>query len=137
MHNLTRIDCNDCGRVTIGIGCKFNWGTQIESMSEVIIGDYVLTAPNVHITDRNHEYRNISVPIIKQGWFSRGPVVIESGCWIGTNAVIIGPVHIGKNSVVGANTVITKDIPDYSVAVGNPAKVIKRYNPENGVWEKV
>ena len=82
LHNLTRIDCNDKGHVIIGKGCKFNWGTQIESMNEILIGDYVLTAPNVHITDRNHEYKDICAPIIKQGWYSNGGVQIGDGCWI-------------------------------------------------------
>lgn len=137
LHNLTRIDCNGIGHVTIGKGCKLNWGTQIESMSEVFIGDYVLIAPNVHITDRNHEYKDISIPIIKQGWFSNGVVKIDDGCWIGINTVIIGPVHIGRNCVIGANSVVTKDIPDYSVSVGNPARIIRRYNFETQLWERV
>ena len=121
----------------IGKGCKFNWGTQIEAMTEVAIGNYVLTAPNVHITDRNHEYRDVATPIIKQGWYSTGGIIIEDGCWIGTNAVIIGPVHIGKNCVIGANSVVTRDIPDYSVAVGNPARIIKSYNESSGNWEQI
>ena len=120
----------------IGNNCKFNWGTQIESMSKIVIGDHVLTAPNVHITDRNHEYRDISIPIMKQGWFSKGPVIIESGCWIGANTVIVGPVHIGKNCVIGANAVVTRDIPDYTLAAGNPANIIKRYDQAKSKWER-
>lgn len=137
LHNLTRIDCNGSGRVIIGAGCKFNWGTQIESMTEVIIGNTVLTAPNVHITDRNHEYADITTPIISQGWFSKGPVIIDDGCWIGANAVIIGPVHIGKNCVIGANSVVNKDVPDYSVVAGNPIKIIKRYDASEQTWVRV
>ena len=136
LHNLTRIDCNGKGHVIIGKGCKFNWGTQIESMSEVIVGNYVLTAPNVHITDRNHEYHDVSTPIIKQDWYSKGPLVIDDGCWIGTNAVIVGAIHIGKNCVIGANSVVTKNVPDYSVVVGNPARIVKRYNPNTEKWDR-
>lgn len=62
---------------------------------------------------------------------------IGDGTWIGTNVVIVGNVHIGKNCVIGANSVVSTNIPDYSVAVGSPAKVVKRYNFENKQWEKV
>ncbi len=62
---------------------------------------------------------------------------IGDGTWIGTNAVIVGNVRIGKNCVIGANSVVTKDIPDYCVAVGIPCKVIKRYSLETQNWVKV
>lgn len=56
--------------------------------------------------------------------------------WIGTNVVIAGNIHVGKHCVIGANSVVTKDIPDYSVAAGIPAKVIKRYDFDKGEWIK-
>jgi acetyltransferase-like isoleucine patch superfamily enzyme len=62
-------------------------------------------------------------------------VEIGSGSWIGENACIIG-AKVGENSVIGANSVVTKDIPDYCVAVGIPARVIRKYNREKKVWEK-
>jgi len=64
------------------------------------------------------------------------PIVIEDEAWIGANAVITAGVTVGKHSVVAAGAVVTKDIPPYSIAVGNPARVIKRYNFETGIWEK-
>lgn len=64
-------------------------------------------------------------------------LVIGDGTWIGTNVVIVGNIHIGKNCVIGANSVVTKDIPDYSVAVGIPAKVIRKYDFEKKEWIKI
>ena len=63
-------------------------------------------------------------------------VLIDDGTWLGTNVVVVGNVHIGKQCVIGANSVVTKDIPDYCVAAGSPAKVLKRYNFESKEWER-
>ena len=90
------------------------------------IGEKVLLSPNVYITDCDHEYRNINVPVLDQGIVQRGQKVsIGEGSYIGINAVIVGNVKIGKHCVVGANSVVTKDVPDYCVAVVSPARVIK------------
>lgn len=64
-------------------------------------------------------------------------VHIGDGSWLGTHVVIAGNITIGKHCVIGANSVVTKDIPDYSVAVGIPAKVVKRYNFDTKCWERV
>ena len=80
-----------------------------------------------YITDCDHEYRDVNIPVIDQGIVQRGQrVSIGDGSYIGINAVIVGNVKIGKHCVIGANSVVTKDVPDYCVAVGSPAKVIKR-----------
>ena len=81
----------------------------------------------MYITDCDHEYRDINVPVIDQGIAQRGQMVsIGEGSYIGINAVIVGNVKIGKHCVIGANSVVTKDVPDYCVAVGSPARVIKK-----------
>lgn len=91
------------------------------------IGEKVLLSPNVYITDCDHDYRNISVPVINQGIAQKGQTAsIGEESYIGINAVIVGKVKIGKHCVIGANSVVTKDILDYCVAVGSPAKLIKR-----------
>lgn len=96
----------------------------------------MLLSPNVYITDCDHEYRNVKVPVIDQGIVQKGQKVsIGEDSYIGINAVIVGNVRIGKHCVIGANSIVNKDIPDFSVAVGCPAKVIKRYN-ENG-WYRL
>lgn len=99
------------------------------------IGEKVLLSPNVYITDCDHEYRNIDIPVIDQGITQKGQTVfIGDGSYIGINAVIVGNVKIGKHCVIGANSIVTRDIPDYCVAVGSPAKIIKKYE-KNG-WSR-
>ena len=98
-----------------------------------MIGDDVLTANNVYISDNIHCYENITTPVIKQPVKYKRSVEIGSGAWIGENACIIG-ANVGRNSVIGANAVVTSDIPDYAVAVGIPAKVIKQYDSVQEKW---
>lgn len=96
------------------------------AVAHVVLGLGISFSPNVYITDCDHEYRDVDVPVIDQGIVQRGQKVsIGEGSYIGINAVIVGNVRIGRHCVVGANSVVTKDVPDYCVAVGSPAKVIK------------
>ena len=67
----------------------------------------------------------------------RGGVLIGDDTWIGTNVVIAGTIKIGKHCVIGANAVVTHNVPDYCVVVGNPARIIKKYNTESNQWERV
>jgi len=108
----------------------------IYATNSIIIDENVLTADRVYISDNLHDYSDINMPIIQQQVIHKGDVHIGSGSWIGENVCIIG-ANIGKNCVIGANSVVTKDIPDYCVAVGAPAKIIKRYNVITNKWEKV
>lgn len=115
------------GTVRIGKGSEIGERCRISIANSLDIGEKVLLSPNVYITDCDHEYRNISVPVIDQGIAQKGQTVsIGYGSYIGINAVIVGNVKIGKHCVIGANSVVTHNIPDYSVAVGSPAKVIKK-----------
>jgi acetyltransferase-like isoleucine patch superfamily enzyme len=120
----------------IGNNCTLGYNNHITSVKSVIIGDYVLTANNVYISDNLHEYQDIKVPIILQSVYFKSPVQIGYGSWIGENVSIIG-ASIGKNCVIGANSVVTKDVPDYSVAAGSPAKVIKTYNFALKYWVRL
>jgi len=115
----------------IGAHCDFGYNNHITCVRDVIIEDHVLTANNVYIADNLHEFEDVTRPIKEQPVRFKGPVRIGRGAWIGENACIIG-ASVGRNSVVGANAVVTHDIPDYCVAVGVPARVIRRY--ENGAW---
>ncbi|NOT22166.1 MAG: acyltransferase [Nitrospiraceae bacterium] len=117
----------------IGEGCVFGYNNHIAAVREVQIGDQVLTANNVYISDNVHSYEDVSRPIMHQPVLFKRAVVIGDGCWIGENACIIG-ARVGNNCVVGANAVVTSDIPNYSVAVGVPAVVIKQYDPQLQVW---
>jgi acetyltransferase-like isoleucine patch superfamily enzyme len=117
----------------IGRGCAFGYNNHITSVTSVTIGDYVLTANNVYISDNIHGYEDIKQPIMNQAVQFKRAVVIGSGAWLGENVCVIG-AHVGRNSVIGANSVVTRDIPDYSVAVGSPAVVIRQFNLELQSW---
>ena len=120
----------------IGNNCVFGYNNHITSVREVNIGNYVLTANNVYISDNIHGFENIHIPIIMQQIEFKSSVSIGDGSWIGENVCIIG-ASIGRNCVIGANSVVNKDIPDFSVAVGVPAKVIKTYDLNLRKWVKV
>ncbi|UZR98015.1 acyltransferase [Chondrinema litorale] len=114
---------NGVGLVEIGEGSRIGIGNVI--IGPVIIESNCLLAQNIVISGLNHNYQNINNPILEQG-INTNKVTLKEGCWIGANACITAGVTIGKNAVIGAGSVVTKDVPDYTVAVGNPAKVIKK-----------
>jgi len=120
----------------IGTGCSLGHFNHIAAVKKVVFGKDVLTADNVYISDNLHEFKDINVPIMHQPVRFKAEVHIGDGSWIGENACIIG-ANIGKNCVVGANSVVTRDIPDYSVAAGVPAEIIKRYDQSSRTWESV
>lgn len=113
--------------VTIG---HFN---HIYATKKIVIEKNVLTADRVYISDNLHGYKDITVPIKEQPIIQHGEVVIGEGSWLGENVCVLG-VKIGKHCVIGANSVVTKNIPDYSVAVGTPAKVIRYYDFDRNEW---
>lgn len=125
--------------VSFGNGTEIGNHSTISSVNAIIIEDNVLTGPHVFISDHNHEYRDPRMPVSRQGVMVRNgaKVVIGEGSWLGTNVVVVGDVRIGKHCVIGANSVVTKDIPDYSVAAGTPCKVIKQYDFEREAWVRV
>lgn len=120
----------------IGKNCAIGDSSHIVAVRSVVIEDNVLIANRVYISDNIHNFADVSKPVIKQGVQFKKAVRIGGGAWLGENVCVIG-ASIGKNSVVGANSVVTKDIPDFSVAVGSPAKVIKKYDFETGTWVSV
>lgn len=122
--------------ISIGNGSVIGHFNHIYATKSIVIEDYVLTADKVYISDNLHSYEDINTPIIGQAIKQLSPIIIGEGSWLGENVAVIG-ASIGKHCVIGANAVVTKDIPDYSVAVGIPAKVIKRYNLETKKWEKI
>ena len=125
-------------KIIFGNNIRIAHHFQISCANTVNIGSDVNIAPFVFISDHNHKFEDPNKPIKDQGISIKegGAVVIGEGSWIGTKATIIGSVKIGKHCVIGANSVVTKDIPDFSVAVGSPAKVIKRYDFERKEWIK-
>ncbi|MGZ3837357.1 MAG: acyltransferase [Flavisolibacter sp.] len=125
---------NGVGDVIIGDETRIGMGNVI--IGPVTIGNAVIFAQNVVLSGLNHGYEDIALPISKQKE-TTAPILVEDECWIGANAVITAGVTVGKHSVVAAGAVVTKDIPPYSVAVGNPARVIKRYDFEKKEWVRV
>jgi acetyltransferase-like isoleucine patch superfamily enzyme len=121
--------------LSIGNNCAIGDYCHITSVRKVIFENDVLLANNVYISDNMHGFEDVDVPIKDQPIKFKKEVVLHSGCWIGENVSIIG-ASVGKNSIIGANSVVTTDIPDYSVAVGIPAKVIKKFNHQEKSWGK-
>ena len=117
--------------VRIGDRCLIGRGSGIVGHLAIEIGNDVWTGHHVYITDQNHGYEKIDLPISMQTQ-PEEPVVIGDGSWIGAGSVILPGAHIGKHVAIGANSVVNGSIPDYSVAVGSPAKVIKRYTEQSG-----
>jgi acetyltransferase-like isoleucine patch superfamily enzyme len=117
--------------VVIGDRCNIGRGSSIVGHHSITIGDDITTGPYVYVTDQNHVYADPDVPIAAQ-WPSEEPVVIGSGCWLGTGCVVLPGSHLGRNVVVAANAVVRGEVPDHSGVAGAPAKVVRRY--EDGEW---
>jgi acetyltransferase-like isoleucine patch superfamily enzyme len=122
-------------RLNIGDGCYVGRFCHIYATSKIEIGKKVLMADKVYISDNLHSYENIEMPVIDQPIKQTEAVIIGDGAWLGENVCIIG-ASVGKNSVIGSNSVVTKSIPDHCVAIGSPAVIIKRYNFEMKQWQK-
>jgi len=123
-------------KIIIEDGASFEQGVHITCANEVKIHRNCSFAPYCCITDIVHSYEDINTPV-KDSPIVAGRTEIGEGCFFGTGAKIVRGVTIGKHCVVGANSVITHDILDYSIVAGIPAKVIKRYNFERNEWEKI
>ena len=118
--------------VSIGDRCLIGKGSGIVGHFSITIGNDVWTGHHVYITDQNHGYEDVSVPISRQSQPERA-VIIGDGSWLGHGSIILPGVTIGEHVVIGANSVVTKNIPSFSVAVGSPARVIRKY-VENEGW---
>lgn len=121
----TRISGGGSGKVYIGENVLIDDFTFIMAHEKITIGKNVTIASFCFITDFNHQFKNKKVSVLKQG-YDTNPVVIKNNVWIGTHTVVLPGVTIGEGSVIGAGSVVTHTIPANSIAVGNPAKVIKK-----------
>jgi acetyltransferase-like isoleucine patch superfamily enzyme len=118
-------------KIEIGDGTSIHLYFHCGAASSVKIGKNVLIAGRVYITDHNHEFEN-SAPLSKDSGLNTEPVVIEDEVWLGEGAVILKGVTVGKRSVIGANAVVTKDVPPYTVVGGVPARIIRKIDNEQG-----
>jgi acetyltransferase-like isoleucine patch superfamily enzyme len=110
--------------IEIGRECVIGMGSVITGQGKVKLGDKVIIAPRALLLPVNHNYQDPQKPIMDQGISAKG-ITIEDGAWIGGGAIILDGVSVGKNAVVAAGAVVTKDVPDRTVAAGNPARLIE------------
>jgi acetyltransferase-like isoleucine patch superfamily enzyme len=115
---------SDTGHITIGGGSLLNLGVMIAAVERVEIGEHCMLANGCLITDANHRYDDPVRPVPWQGFTTKGPTVVGDNVWLGANVVVTSGVNIGRRCVIGANSVVTSDIAEFSVAVGAPAKTI-------------
>ncbi|NET04036.1 MAG: acyltransferase [Symploca sp. SIO2B6] len=119
------------GSVAIGKKTDIGCNTIISSGGGIFIGNSVLIAGNCYLGGGRYLADRLDIPMMEQGVYTKGPVIIENDVWLGAGAIVLDGVHIGKGCIVGAGALVTKDLPDYAIAVGVPAKVAKMRNQDN------
>jgi len=127
-NDFCGIPCHSKNKIKLKIGnhVDLGTGTFISANNDIQIGNHVIMAPYVFITDHDHGFGDIHKNLHQQPLTENGQTIIGDNVFLGTKCSILKNVTIGQHSVVGANSVVTKDIPPYSVVVGNPAKIIKK-----------
>lgn len=121
-------------KIVIGNRVTATANLTLAAHQEIVIEDDVLFASNVNITDGLHGYENADDPYKYQPIFRIAPIIIKRGCWIGQNVVVMPGVTIGELSIIGANSVVTKSIPNRCIAVGSPARIIKKWDAAFQKW---
>ncbi len=126
--------CTWHGDVILKDGASVGIGTIV--IGPVVVGENSACSQNCFISGQSHLYQDVSKNFLRQG-VKAEQVVIGKNVWLGSNSVILPGVKIGDNSVIGAGSTVVDDIPAYNVAAGNPARVVKRYDPKTGQWVRV
>jgi acetyltransferase-like isoleucine patch superfamily enzyme len=124
-------------KIVIKAHTHIGMGATISAIQRIVLEKHVLLARNVYISDHGHAYEDVNTPIMFQGIRDIRPVSIGEHTWIGQNVCVMPGVQIGKHCVVGGNSVVTRDLPDFCVAVGSPARVVRQYDKKTQRWEKV
>lgn len=120
------VDFGSGALIKIGENSSFNKGAWIGN--DTVLGNNVMMGPNVSILSGSHNFDRLDIPMNEQGAPKRKPVIIGNDVWIGTRSIILPGVNIGNHSIIGAGSVVTRDVPEYGIVGGNPAKVIKYRN---------
>lgn len=113
------------GRIRIGSGAILNLNVMVAAVERTEVGDHCMLANGCLLTDGDHRFDDFDVPVPWQGFTTKGPTILEDNVWLGANVVVTSGVRIGRRSVIGANSVVTQDVPPFSIAAGAPAKVVK------------
>jgi acetyltransferase-like isoleucine patch superfamily enzyme len=113
------------GRIKIGGGSFLNLGVMVAAVEFVEIGRHCMFANGCYVSDGNHRFDDPDKPVPWQGFTTKGPTIIGDNVWCGANVVITSGVTIGERCVIGANSVVTADLPPFSIAAGSPARVLR------------
>jgi acetyltransferase-like isoleucine patch superfamily enzyme len=113
--------------IELGDGTNIAGGCVLSAAVSIRLGRAVLLARNVYIADHGHAFEDPALPVLAQGFRDIRPIEIADGAWLGENVVVCPGVRIGRGAVVGANAVVLEDVPDHAVAVGAPARVVRRF----------
>ena len=117
-------------RIRIGGGSFLNIAVMVAAVELVEIGEHCMFANGCFVTDGNHRFDDPDKPVPWQGFSSKGPTRVGDNVWCGANVVVASGVTIGERCVIGANSVVTEDVPAYSVAAGAPARVLRKVEYE-------
>lgn len=131
-----RMETQDDGTIHIGDEVVISQNVHLTSAGKLEIGKRSLILANVFITNIDHDYREIGTHVVKQNIAVKDTLIGEN-CFIGMGAAIMAGTVLGKQCVVGANSVVRGTFPDFCVIVGSPAKIVKKYNPQTQIWEKI
>jgi len=126
--------------IVIEANCRILSRCQISAKNSIHLERGVVLSSSVLLHDHNHAYDDVELPINEQGINEGGRITIGEGCLIGYGAAIIcpsGELRLGRNCIVGANSVVTRSFPPYSIIEGNPARLVKQLDPVNHTWVKV
>lgn len=136
-------DNPDEAKLVFGHGVQINDYVHMVAMNKISIGNNVLMASHVFISDNSHgSYKgdirdsNPMIPPTEREYYT-APVTVGNNVWIGEGVCIMPGVSIGEGCVIGAHSIVTKDIPDFCIAVGSPAKIVKKYNFKTNHWDKI
>jgi len=142
IHDDARLDIplvpiHDDPMIILDENCVIGRRVTIVAATKIHIQRNVLFGPSALVMDHLPTFGDPTIPIYRQGLTKGGTITIEEGCWIGFGAAIVcdeGELVIGRHSVIGANSLVTRSVPPFSVVAGNPGKIVKQYDPSREKW---
>ncbi len=135
-HSWLNVNSMDpkTSRIEIGDSSLIGRRNFISSGSFIRLGPYTLTGPDCHLACSDHRIVDVTVPYITTGSSIDASITLGVNCWLGSSVIVLGQVTIGHGSVIGAGAVVLKDVPPFSLVVGNPARLIKRFDFTQKIW---